>query len=174
MRSFLAPGRPPKSTWVCEFGACRRDDLTFSPPRAPTNAPMPFWLKILLSLLLVAAVFWFMWRLPRRGESYFGWAPSLALLSPWIGLLALGLSVVLWIAPHPDPLVALSFLALDPAAITSGSLVLWIYRRYETTEKTVREQILQAKVGIALGLLAVASGYLFVFTHKAPGTAVGI
>ena len=130
-------------------------------------------LKLTLSFLLVAAVLWSMWRLSARGEVYAAWAPLLALLSAWGGLIALGCSVFLWLVPWPDPLIAVVLLALDPASIATGTLVLWIYRRDQLTQKTVQQQILQAKVGIVLGLFAVAAGYLFIFIHKPIGSIVG-
>ena len=135
---------------------------------------MPLWLKVALSFLLVAIVIWWMWRLPRRGESYFNWAPALALLSVWMGLIALVVSLGLWVVAWPDPVIAAVFLALDPVALTTGTLVLWIYRHYETTEPTVSNQKLQARVGLTMGFLAVAAGYLFVMTYKEPGSIVGM
>ena len=49
-------------------------------------------LQVLGSAALVIAVLWFMWRLPRRGESLFGWAPPMALFSPWLGLFAVAVT----------------------------------------------------------------------------------
>ncbi len=115
-----------------------------------------------------------MWRIPRRGDALFDWAPSLALISTWAGLIALGASAALWLQSSPDPWIASILFFLDPGAIGAGVLVLWIYRRYDSVEHTVGHQILQAKVGIALGLIAVAMGYLFIFTYKPPGTVIGV
>ena len=129
---------------------------------------MPLWLQVALSFLLVAVVLFFMWRLPRRGESFFGWAPPLALVSAWTGLIAVICAVVTWFVSRPDPLIAASFLFVDPVAIAMGALVLWIYRGYESPEQTISEQRIQATVGIALGILAVVVGYVFVFVHKPP------
>ena len=135
---------------------------------------MPLWLKLALSALLVVLVLAAMWRIPRRDESYFNWAPPLALISAWVGLIALVVSVLLWILPVADPIIALLLLVLDPAAVCAGVLVLWIYRRHESTQDTVLQQKLQAKVGIALAVAAVAAGYTFIFWHKPPGTTVGM
>ena len=129
---------------------------------------MPLWLQVVLSFLLVAVVLYFMWRLPRRGESFFGWAPPLALISAWTGLIAVICAVVTWFVARPDPLIAASFLFVDPAAIAMGAMVLWIYRGYESPEQTISQQRSQATVGIALGILAVVVGYVFVFVHKVP------
>jgi len=129
---------------------------------------MPLWSKVTLSLLAVAAVLFFMWRLPRRGESFFGWAPALALTSTWAGLTAVVCAVVTWCVVQPDPWLAASFMFLDPAAMTTGIGVLWIYRRYGSPQPTISEQRLQAQIGIALGLVAVAIGYAYVFLHRQP------
>jgi len=123
--------------------------------------------------LLVIAVFYWMWRLPTTGERYFGWAPPLALGSVWLGLAALVLSLLLWVLPYPDRWVALTFLVLDPGAIGTGALVLWIYRGHEDEEGTIALQRTQAKVGITLGSLAVVAGYCFVMVSKTPGTPIG-
>ena len=131
-------------------------------------------LKLALSALLVAAVLVFMWRIPRRDESYFNWAPPLALISAWLGLIALAVSLLLWLLPRPGPVIALLLLVLDPAAVCAGTLVLWIYRGYESSQDTIGRQKLQARVGIVLGIAAVAAGYTFIFWHKAPGTVAGM
>ena len=127
---------------------------------------MPLWLQVNLSFLLVVLVLWFMWRIPIREGAFFEWAPGLSLLSVWLGLCALGCSAAVWVVPRPDALIAALFMGVDPAAIGAGTLVLWIYRRCETGATTVGQQLLQAKVGITLGLLAVAGTYLYVFLHQ--------
>ena len=135
---------------------------------------MPLWLQVGLSFFVCGVVIFLMWRIPRRGDALFDWAPPLALISGWAGLIALWASATLWVLSAPDPWIASVLLFLDPGAIGAGVLVLWIYRRYDSVEHTVGYQILQAKVGIALGLVAVAMGYLFIFTHTPPGSVVGI
>jgi hypothetical protein len=134
--------------------------------------------QVVVSVLMVIAVLWWMWRLPRRDGAWFGWGPPLALLSAWSGLIGLILSALLWVLPYPDRWVVLLFLVLDPAAIGAGTLVRWIYRGYETFDeteaRTVDMQRVQASVGIALGMAAVAVGYFYVMTHKAPLTPVGV
>ena len=135
---------------------------------------MALWLQVGLSFFVCGVVIFLMWRIPRRGDALFDWAPPLALISVWAGLIALCASATLWVLSAPDPWIASGLLFLDPGAIGAGVLVLWIYRRYDSVEHTVGYQILQAKVGITLGLVAVAMGYLFIFTHKPPGTVVGI
>ncbi len=134
---------------------------------------MRLTLQVLASAALVIAVLWAMFRVPRRGESLFGWAPPMALLGTWLGLGALVLSILHWVLPQPDYWVTLNFLILDPASIALGVLVLWIYRGYETPSETVAAQRLQARVAIALGLLAVGIGYVYVMTHKTPLTTIG-
>lgn len=130
-------------------------------------------LQVAASAALVVAVLWAMWRLPVSGERFFGWGPPLALFSAWCGLAGIVLSALMWALPNPDVWVVWAMLVLDPAALCAGILVLWIYRRDHAVEETVRMQIVQAKVGVVLGLAAVAVGYTFVMTHKAPFTPVG-
>lgn len=133
---------------------------------------MRLTLQVLASALIVAGVLVFMWRLPRRGEWLYPWAPPLALGSAWLGLLALVLTALLWVLPAPDAWLVVLFLALDPAAIAAAVLVHWIYRGAAGSE-TIELQRLQAKVGLTLGVLAVALGYAYVMTHKTLFTPVG-
>lgn len=130
-------------------------------------------IQVVASLALVAAVLLFMWKLPVSGERFFGWAPPLALLSAWCGLAAVILSILLWRLPSPDWWISTTLLILDPASLCFGVLVLWIYRKHDGDEETVHMQLIQARTGILLGLIAVALGYWFVMTHKAPFTPVG-
>jgi len=136
---------------------------------------MQLTLQVVISGLIVLAVLWFMWRIPRKNDTFFTWAPPLAFMSPWAGLAALIGSATLWAlsANHADQTVVILFLGLDPGAIATGVLVLWIYRDYESDEKTIQMQRTQAWTGIALGIAAVVVGYIFVMTHKTPFTPVG-
>lgn len=129
---------------------------------------MSLWLKLMFSFAIVAVVLYFMWRIPRRDESFFGWAPRLALTSAWMGLIAAACAAATWVTGRSDPWITLSFMAIDPAAIAAGTLVLWIYRRYDSPELTVQNQRAQAHVGIVLAVLAVAIGYAFILFHRAP------
>src|SRR5690606_13042922 len=97
----------------------------------------------------------------------------LALGSVWLGLAALVLSLLLRVLPYPDRWVALTFLVLDPGAIGTGALGLWIYRGPEDEEGTIALPRTQAKVGSTLGSLAVVAGYCFVMVSKTPGTPIG-
>lgn len=141
---------------------------------------MILW-QLLASAILVAAVLFFMWRLPPAGEGLLPWAPPLALLSAWSGLIALVVSLALWILPYPDRWLTALFLALDPAAVGSGTLVLWLYRGHRHTGEQdgagpadpAAAHRMQAKVGLSLGLAAIVAGYIFVMTHKTPFTPVG-
>jgi len=69
-------------------------------------------------------------------------------------------------------------LLLDPGSIAAGTLVFWIYRGFgqasDSQAATVDLQRFQARVGLAMGLLAVAIGYVYVMTHKQPFTPVGV
>lgn len=134
---------------------------------------MPVWMQVSLAILITATVLWFMFRIPRRGESFYEWAPPLALFSAWMGLAALTLSGLLWLMELSDQWVALGLLLVDPATLTAGILVLWIYRTNPNPATTIQLQRLQAKVGIALGLAAIALGYAYVLNHKTPFTPVG-
>lgn len=132
--------------------------------------------QVVVSLLIVAVVIAFMWRMPVREGAYFMWAPYLAITSAWSGLLSLVGSLLLftgWL-PAPDAWVVLFFLGLDPLAVGAGILTHWVYRRQHAVEATVSAQRVQAKVGIVLGLLSVAAGYVYVMTHKTPFSAVGV
>jgi hypothetical protein len=129
--------------------------------------------QVVASLGLLFAVLFVMWKLPLSGDRFYGWGPPLAISSAWSGLAACGLSVLMWVMPSPDTWVVWAMLVVDPASLCTGILVLWIYRKYGDGEETVLNQITQAKVGIMLGLIAVAIGYWFVMTHKMPFTPVG-
>lgn len=135
---------------------------------------MPVWLQVTASFLLAGAVIYFMFRLPRRGEAMYGWAPSLALLSVWSGVAAFALSPLLWFVHYPDFWIAVFLLFVEPVALAAGTLVLWIYRGLITSEPTILMQRLQARIGIGFGLMAVAVGYVYVLSHKTPFTPVGM
>lgn len=135
---------------------------------------MHLWAQVTASYALVAVVLWFMWRLPRRGESWFGVAAVMALGSAWAGLAAVIASALLWWVAMPDWLLAVVLLLLDPGAIALGVLVLWVYRGHKSTSPAIVQQRLQAKTGVALGLSAVVIGYIFVMTHKQLFTPVGM
>ncbi len=126
-----------------------------------------------LSVLVVAVVLWWMWRLPQGGQRWFGWAPPLALASAWLGLLAVGVSGFTWIAASPDRWLPVTLLFLAPGSLAAGILVMWIYRDTESPQVTVEQQKLQARVGIGLAVLAIVVGYAFVLTHKRPFTSIG-
>jgi hypothetical protein len=131
--------------------------------------------QLIASGALVAGVLWWMWRLPVRGERWFGLAPLLALGSAWVGLASVVVSVGLWWVALPDGWLVVVFLWLDPCSIALGVLVLWIYRDYQTDQTTtVIRQRQQAWAGIWLGLIAVAIGYTFVMTSKSLFTPVGM
>ncbi len=139
---------------------------------------MRLFAQILASGLIVAGVLWWMWRLPRRSDAWLTIAPWLALGSAWLSLASVVSSAGLWWASAPDWLVTVVFLLLDPGAIGAGVLVLWVHRDWKTwagdDAQTVARQRQQAWVGIALGLTAVAIGYVYVMTHKRIFTPVGM
>jgi hypothetical protein len=134
--------------------------------------------QVVGALLLVAAVLWWMWRLPRRGEAGDdppAWAAWLALLSPWSGLAALVAAAGMWLTAWADLLLTLTLLLLSPLAVGAGVLVLWAHRGAAGMDDHVQVramQRLQARVGLALGLAAVAAVYAFVLTHLTPFTVL--
>lgn len=130
-------------------------------------------LQVGISILVVIAVLYAMWRLPRKGDALDPWAPPLALASAWSGLLAAIVAPLLWLLPKPDLWLVALFLVLDPLSLTSGILVHWLYRDTPNTGEARRMHMTQATVGITLGLIALSLGYLFVMTHKSIGSAVG-
>ncbi len=144
----------------------------------------PVWrtaLQVGGALLLVAAVLWWMWRLPRDESPAPMWAAWLGLVSPWAGIAAVMTSLLAWWSSAADVLLSASLLALDPLAVGTGVLVLWTQRRGGGVAERVGEdararglQRVQACVGIGLGLLAVALGYTYALTHKTPFTPVGL
>ena len=149
--------------------------------------PMQTALQVGVAILLVAAVLWWMWHMPRDAESPPGWAAWLALVSPWAGLLAAGMSVLVWLTRWADLLLAITLLALDPLAVGCGVLVLWTMRDPQGRGAPSKGaagpvgedadaadlQRIQAWTGIALGLVAVAVGYTYALSHKTPFTPVG-
>ena len=137
----------------------------------PISRRTQLYLELAASAALVAAVLFGMWRLP-RSERFYAWGPPLALISAWMGLFAVLGSAMLWLVSVPDVAITLMFLLLDPAAIAAGVLVLWIYRGHQSGNapgaQTIEMQLLQSRVGVGLGVFAVAIGYIFVFWHHAP------
>lgn len=124
------------------------------------------------SVALVVIVLVFMWRMPRRGEAYYPWAPPMALGSVWIGLLGVLSAAAMFFVPSPDAMVIAVCQFLAPISVGLAVLVFWVYRGADDAE-TILLQRLQAKVGLALGVLAVAVGYAYVLSHKAPLTPIG-
>ncbi len=139
---------------------------------------MRLFAQVLGSGLIVAGVLWWMWRLPRRSDSWLIISPWLALGSAWLGLASVVASVGLWWASRPDWLVTVVFLLLDPGAIAPGVLVLWVHRDWRNLSgddaTAVAQQRQQAWAGITLGVVAVALGYVYVMTHKRVFTPIGM
>lgn len=158
---------------VARQGSGHCGDGTMRPSLGITEPATRLTLQVILSGLLVITVLWFMWKLPRKNNGHFDWAPPLALLSAWGGALSAIASGLLWVVQFPDSWLVLVLLVLDPGAIGAGALVLWIYRGNEATHESIHLHRLQARVGIVLGLLAVTLGYVFVMTNKMILTPVG-
>lgn len=138
--------------------------------------------RLTASAALVVGVLWFMWRLPRRGlNTLTTTGPVLALGGVWLGVASVAASAGLWWSGRPDWLVTVTFLLLDPVTIAAGVLVLWLQRGAAETVgqdramlEAVARQRQQAWLAIALGVVAVVLGYVFVMTHKQPFTPVGL
>lgn len=124
------------------------------------------------SIALVVIVLVFMWRMPRRGEAYYPWAPPMALGSVWIGLLAVLSAAAMFVVATPDAMVIAVCQFLAPIALGLAVLVFWIYRGADAAE-TIELQRTQASVGLGLAVAAVAIGYAYVLTHKAPLSPIG-
>jgi hypothetical protein len=144
------------------------------PNATPIFSPISLLtLQLLASTALVAAVLWFMWRLPRKdAAAYAGWTPWLAIGSAWAGLFAVVSAGLLWVLPYPDRWLPWILLLLCPAAVGAAVLVFWVYRG-QTTSGPAAMHRTQARFGLTLGLLAVLITYAFVLTHKALFTPVG-
>ncbi len=134
---------------------------------------MTLLVQSLASLLLIAGVFWFLWKLPPARAGVLALTPFLALGSAWAGLLALIATGLLWLVPWPDHWLSMVMLLLDPASIAAGVAVFWAYRHPTVHADTepIHQQRLQAATGLTLTAIAVVIGYVYVTTHYA-GTPV--
>lgn len=130
--------------------------------------------QLVVSGLIVLGVLWFMWRLPRRADPPYGLAAVMALGGVWAGVASVAASVMLWWVASPDRLITVVLLGLDPAALGVGVLVLWVYRGMVPDDPAIQRQQQQAWLTIALGLVAVVIGYVYVMTHKQLFTPVGL
>lgn len=96
----------------------------------------------------------------------FSW---LALAGVWIALLTLGLSVAMLIyRPAMTDLTVLLVLYFGaPGALCLAGLVLWAHRKDNSADPAIAAQRVQAKVAIALAILAAAIVYgLIIFSEK--------
>ena len=97
-----------------------------------------------------------------------------ALLSVWTGLAALLFAVVnlTLVAFEFRFLVMLIWGIVDALPLTLGIMVIWSYRKADRADADINAQCVQAKVGIALALLALAlnCAYLlwYYLTHVKP------
>ncbi len=93
----------------------------------------------------------------------------LALMSVWIGMAALVLAAtMLFYRPaFTDWTVTLVLYFGSPGAMCFAGLVLWAYRKEDSTDTGLAARRLQAKVAIALALAAAAIVYLlFICSEK--------
>lgn len=93
----------------------------------------------------------------------------LALASVWIGLATLLLAAVmtLYRPTMTDLTVTLVLWFGAPGSMCLAGLVLWAHRKEPRDEPAIRAQRVQAKVAIALSILAAALVYaLIIFSQK--------
>lgn len=138
------------------------------------NEAVRLTIQVILSIAFIFGVLWIMFRVKGEPVTDSSAAPLLAFTSIWLGVAAIALGIILWWAANPDPWVVVTVLAYA-GAISIGGLALWIYRHTppEMTTEPIRMQKLQARIGIAMGLTAVALWYVFIFTHKPILTPTG-
>lgn len=88
----------------------------------------------------------------------------LALMSVWISLAALAVAatMVVYRPAFTDWTVTLVLYFGSPGAMCFAGLILWAYRKEDSTDAGVAAQRLQAKVAIAIALLAAAIVYLLI------------
>ena len=88
----------------------------------------------------------------------------LALMSVWISLAALAVAatMVVYRPAFADWTVTLVLYFGSPGAMCFAGLILWAYRKEDSTDAGVAAQRLQAKVAIAIALLAAAIVYLLI------------
>ena len=88
----------------------------------------------------------------------------LALISVWISLAALAVAttMVVYRPAFTDWTVTLVLYFGSPGAMCFAGLILWAYRKEDSTDAGVAAQRLQAKVAIAIALLAAAIVYLLI------------
>lgn len=125
-------------------------------------------IQVIVSLAIIFGVLWWMWRLPGEPGAASHWSSVLSFCSAWLGLAAVGVGVWLWWTVRPERW-AVAAVLVWAAALATGLLALWTWRRTpaERLPEEVLLQRLQARVGVGLGLLAVALWYAFMITHLA-------
>ncbi len=123
-------------------------------------------IQVVVSLLIIFGVLWWMWRIP--GEAIRGSvaAAMLAFVSVWFGVASIGAAAWLWWTSVPQ-FWAVSTVLIWAAAISTGLLALWTYRHTPVDQmpEEVHLQRMQARLGVALGLVAVALWYIYMITR---------
>ena len=92
----------------------------------------------------------------------------LALSGVWIALASffVALAMVLYRPLFTDVTVTLVLYFGSPGALFFAGLVLWAYRKEPTTDPGIRAQRVQAKVAIAVAVLAASIVYLLIFRSQ--------
>lgn len=123
-------------------------------------------IQVVVSLLIIFGVLWWMWRIP--GEAIRGSvaAAMLAFVSVWFGVAAIVAAAWLWWTSVPQ-FWAITTVLIWAAAISTGLLALWTYRHTPPDQMLaeVHLQRAQARVGVALGLVAVTMWYIYMITR---------
>ncbi len=131
-------------------------------------------LQVVVSAIFIFVVLVGVWRIPGAAVLDSALAPVLAFSSVWVGLASVVVGGYLWFAGNADAWVFVHVLVWA-AAITLGSLALWIYRHTPAEQMTepIQMQRGQARVGLFFGVMAVVLWYIFVITHAGAVTPGG-
>ncbi len=131
-------------------------------------------IQVIVSLAIIYAGFWWMWRIPGKPVMDSAAAPLLAFASVWTGLASVVMGATLWWVEKPDLWVPIHVL-IWAFSMSLAGLALWTYRHTppEQRNESIQLQCLQARIGLIFSLLAVVLWYAFILTHKAPLTPIG-
>lgn len=123
-------------------------------------------IQVLVSLLIIFGALWWMWRIPGEATTGSIAATMLAFVSIWFGVASIAAAVWLWWTSVPQ-FWAVTTVLIWAAAISTGLLALWTYRHTPPDQmpEEVHLQRMQARVGVALGMVAVALWYTYTISR---------
>lgn len=138
------------------------------------NEAVRLTIQVIISLAIIYAGIWGMFRIPGKPVLDSAAAPILAFSSVWVGMVSIITAIYLWITAIPDIWVVVVVIAYS-AAISIAGFCMWIYRHTPPSQFTepIHLQRLQARVGIMLGMISVVLWYIFILTHKQILTPTG-